>query len=87
MGEGRRVGAGRGPSVLLVLVVGMLKVGVWGMVLGDGSNLGREVSPEAWADMVGEILEQEGPVVSRGSWVKEADILVDDGGGGLGNSS
>ncbi len=73
--------------MLLVLAVRVLEVGVRWVVLGDGTDLRGEVAPEAWADVVGEILEQQRAVVGRGGGVEEADVLVDDGGGGGGDSS
>ncbi len=73
--------------MLLVLAVRVLEVGVRRVVLGDGTDLRGEVAPEAWADMVGEILEQQRAVVGRGGRVEEADVLIDDGGGGGGDSS
>lgn len=84
--EGRRVRAGGGPALLLMLAVMVLEVGVMRVVLRQGPDLRGEAASEAGADVVGEILEQQSTVVGRGggdpSLVEEAGVFVDDGGGG-----
>lgn len=56
-------------------------------MLGNRADLWGEVSPEARADVVGEILEQQRAIVGRRRWVEEANVLVDYGGSCGGDSS